>query len=204
VGRLVHVQSAWFLKNDFPGETLAERIEGLKAARRALEPKLAAMAPEFTRTHLEEVAHALFRDGAPEELARRIAFLHVSEFIPDIVLVATRSGAELPAAARAFFAVTEAFRIGRIAEAARAIGVTDYYDGLALTRARDAIGDARRGIAVAALQANPKAADPVGEWLEAGGETIARARDRLKALTETGDITVSRLSVAAGLMSDLS
>ena len=203
VGRLVHVQSAWFLKNDFPGETLAKRIEGLKAARRTLEPKLAAMAPQFTRTHLEEVTHTLFRDGAPEELSRRIAFLHVSEFIPDIVLVASRSAAELTVAARAFFSVTEAFRIGRIAEAARGIGVTDYYDGLALTRARDAIGDARRGIAVAALQANPNSSDPVAEWLEAGGETIARARDRLKALTETGDITVSRLSVAAGLMSDL-
>ncbi|WP_246734508.1 NAD-glutamate dehydrogenase [Chelativorans sp. ZYF759] len=204
VGRLVHVQSAWFLKNDYPGETLAERIGGLKAARRTLEPKLASMAPEFTRAHLEEVAHAMFRDGAPEELARRIAFLHISEFIPDIVLVATRSGADLTAAAHAFFAVTEAFRIGRIAEAARGIGVTDYYDGLALTRARDAIGDARRGIAVAALQAYPKSSEPVAEWLEAGGGTIARARDRLKALTETGDISVSRLSVAAGLMSDLS
>jgi len=204
VGRLVHVQSAWFLKHDFPGASLSERIEGLRTARRTLEPKLSELAPEFTRTHLDAVAHAMFRDGAPEDLARRVAFLHVSEFIPDIVLVATRSGAELAVAARAFFAVTEAFRIGRIAEAARGIGLTDYYDGLALTRARDAIGDARRGIAVAALEAYPRSFDPVAEWLEAGGETIARARDRLKALTETGDITVSRLSVAAGLMSDLS
>ncbi|MGY6708168.1 MAG: NAD-glutamate dehydrogenase [Rhizobiaceae bacterium] len=204
VGRLVHVQTAWFLKNDFPGESLTKRIEGLQAARRILEPKLAEMAPEFTRTHLDEVAHTMFRDGAPEDLARRIAFLHVSEFIPDIVLVASRSGADLTVAARAFFAVTAAFRIGRIAEAARGIGPTDYYDGLALTRARDAIGDARRGIAVAALQAYPQSDDPVAEWLEAGGDTIGRARDRLKALTETGDITVSRLSVAAGLMSDLS
>ena len=48
------------------------------------------------------------------------------------------------------------------------------------------------------------AADPVAAWLEAGGERVARIRERLQALTEGGDITVSRLSVASGLMSDLS
>jgi glutamate dehydrogenase len=32
---------------------------------------------------------------------------------------------------------------------------------------------------------------------------ISRTRDRLQSLTEGGDITVSRLTVAAGLMSDL-
>ena len=45
--------------------------------------------------------------------------------------------------------------------------------------------------------------DPVAAWLEAGGDRIAKTRERLQALTEGGDITVSRLSVASGLMSDL-
>ena len=64
---------------------------------------------------------------------------------------------------------------------------------------------ARRGAASRwrRLPAIGKAADPVAAWLEAGGERIARTRERLQALTEGGDITVSRLSVASGLMSDL-
>ena len=107
-------------------------------------------------------------------------------------------------AARAFFAITEAFRVGRISEAARSIGPTDYYDGLALSRAMDMIDTARRGMAVAALVNHGKKADPVAAWLEDGGERIARTRERLQALTEGGDITVSRLTVAAGLMTDLS
>ena len=106
-------------------------------------------------------------------------------------------------AATAFFAVTESFRIGRIEDAVRSIAVTDYYDGLALSRAADMIGSARRGIAVSALSANGQSGDPVATWLEAGGERIARTRERLQALTEGGDLTVSRLSVASGLMSDL-
>ena len=74
---------------------------------------------------------------------------------------------------------------------------------MALSRAGDTIGAARRGMAVAALTGFGKAGDPVAAWLEAGGERIGKARERLQALTEGGDITVSRLSVASGLMSDL-
>ena len=65
------------------------------------------------------------------------------------------------------------------------------------------IAAARRGIAVQALASHAKAQEPVAEWLAAGGERVAKARERLVALTEGGDITVSRLTVAAGLMSDL-
>ena len=49
-------------------------------------------------------------------------------------------------------------------------------------------------MAVAALAGFGKAGDPVAAWLEAGGERIAATRERLQALTEGGDITVSRLS----------
>ena len=68
----------------------------------------------------------------------------------------------------------------------------------------DTIGAARRGIAVAAFTAHGDASDPVAAWLEAGAARIAPVRERLQALTESGDITVSRLSVASGMMADLS
>ena len=155
------------------------------------------------RGKLEERAHGFFKAGAPAKLADRLAMLDIAELIPDVATVARQSNVDLIAAAKAFFAVTETFRISRIEEAVRSIAVTDYYDGLALSRAADMIGGARRGIAVSALSAFGKAGQPVGAWLDAGGERIARTRERLQALTEGGDITVSRLSVASGLMSDL-
>jgi glutamate dehydrogenase len=46
-------------------------------------------------------------------------------------------------------------------------------------------------------------ADPVAAWLAQAGERTARVRERLQALTEGGDLSVAKLSVAAGLMSDL-
>jgi glutamate dehydrogenase len=202
VGRLVDAGTVWFLKN--VDETpIGERTAWLQEARKALEPKLAALLPDFMRGKLEERAHGFFKAGAPTKLADRLAMLDIAELIPDVATVASQGKVDLIAAAKAFFAVTETFRISRIEEAVRSIAVTDYYDGLALSRAADMIGGARRGIAVSALSAFGKAGQPVVAWLDAGGERIARTRERLQALTEGGDITVSRLSVASGLMSDL-
>lgn len=203
VSRLIYVTSGWYLKNDAGTAPLGQRIGELMEARKALEPKLVSLLPAFSRERIEEKRHGLFKSGAPEKLAGQLALNEVAELIPDIALTARTAGADIVAAAKAFFAVSDAFRIPRVEDAARSITPSDYYDQLALSRATDTIGAARRGIAVAALTGHAKAADPVVAWLEAGGERVARIRERLQALTEGGDITVSRLSVASGLMSDL-
>ncbi|WP_394887950.1 NAD-glutamate dehydrogenase [Mesorhizobium sp. AaZ16] len=203
VGRLIYNTSAWLLKNDTGTAPLGQRIGELQEARKALEPKFAELMPSFTAAKLAERRLGFVVAGAPEMLADRLALIDVAALIPDIALVSRTAKADIVAAARAFFAVSEAFRIARIEEAARSISPPEYYDGLALSRATDMIGAARRGIAVAALTAFGKSDDPVARWLEAGGERIARTRERLQALTEGGDITVSRLSVASGLMGDL-
>ncbi|EHK58466.1 NAD-glutamate dehydrogenase [Allomesorhizobium alhagi] len=203
VGWLIYNTSAWLLKNDTGTAPLGQRIGELQEARKALEPKFDVLMPTFTAAKLAERRQGFISAGAPEKLADRLARTDVAALIPDIALVSRTAKADIVAAARAFFAVSEAFRIPRVEEAARSILPPDYYDGLALTRATDVIGAARRGIAVAALTAFGKADDPVASWLEAGGERIARTRERLQALTEGGEITVSRLSVASGLMSDL-
>ncbi|TJV43244.1 MAG: NAD-glutamate dehydrogenase [Mesorhizobium sp.] len=203
VSRLIYVTSGWYLKNDAGTAPLGQRIAELQEARKALEPKLVSLLPAFSRERIEEKRHGLFKAGAPERLAGQLALSEVAELIPDIALTARTAGADIVAAAKAFFAVSDAFRIPRVEDAARSITPSDYYDQLALSRATDTIGASRRGIAVAALTGHADTADPVAAWLEAGGERVARIRDRLHALTEGGDITVSRLSVASGLMSDL-
>jgi glutamate dehydrogenase len=203
VGRLVLTASAWDLKNGDGSAALGAQIAALSQARKQLEPKLLSLLPEFTRDRVTARRLTLVEAGTPEELAGRLALLDASALIPDIALVAEQAKADLAAAARAFFAVTDAFRISRIEDAAADISTSDYYEGMALSRAGDTIGAARRGMAVAALTGFGKKGDPVAAWLEAGGERIAKARERLVALTEGGDITVSRLTVASGLMSDL-
>jgi len=203
VSRLIFVTGGWYLKNETGTAPLSESIAALQEARKALEPKLAALLPAYSRDRVEERRLELTAAGTPEKLAERLALCEPAALIPDLAAAARLAGADMLAAARAFFAAGEAFRIPRIEEAVGSIAASDYYDQLALARAADTIGSARRGIAVAALTAHGAAADPVAAWLEAGGERVARIRERLQALTEGGDLTVSRLSVAAGLMNDL-
>jgi glutamate dehydrogenase len=202
VSRLIYTTSGWYLKNETGSEPLGSRIADLLDVRKTLEPKLLSLLPAFSRQRIEERRHGLFKGGTPEKLAERLALTDIAELIPDIALTAQMAKADIVASAKAFFMVSEAFRIPRIEDAAHSITPSDYYDQLALSRAGDMIGAARRAIAVAALTAHGEASDPVAAWLEAGGENIARVRERLQALTEGGELTVSRLSVASGLMSD--
>jgi len=202
VWRLLQNTATWFLKNS-PGGALSTEVAQLREARSALEPRLLELMPAFMRHAHEERLHRFRKLGAPDALAQELALLPFSELVPDIALVARTAKADLDRAAHVFFAVTDFFRIGRIDEAARTIPTNDYYDGLALARAADTIGQARRGIAVSALKRFGKEDDPLAAWIEAGGERVARTREKLLALTESGETSVSRLLVASGLVADL-
>ncbi|RWD98359.1 MAG: NAD-glutamate dehydrogenase, partial [Mesorhizobium sp.] len=165
VSRLIFVTSGWYLKNEAGSAPLGQRIVELQEARKALEPKLVSLLPAFSRERIEERRQGLFKGGAPEKLAGQLALAEVAELIPDIALTARTANADIVSAAKAFFAVSDAFRIPRVEEAARSIMPPDYYDQLALSRATDTIGVGRRGIAVAALTSHGAAADPVAAWL---------------------------------------
>jgi glutamate dehydrogenase len=203
VGAVLRSACTWYLRNDHRNVPLGKRIEGLKEARKVLEPKLVGLMSAFSQNKFSERRAGFTAAGAPAKLAERLALAEVAELVPDIALVAELAKADMIVAAKAFFAVAEAFRIGRMQDAARNITAADYYEGLALARAADTIDSSRRAIAVKALLQFGKSDDPVAAWLEAGGARIERIRERLQSLTEGGDITVARLSVASGLMSDL-
>ncbi|MFN3545886.1 MAG: NAD-glutamate dehydrogenase [Mesorhizobium sp.] len=203
VVRLINAATHWDLKNGDRSMTVGARAAELRRARDVLEPVLVDLLPAFMRARLDGRLAGFEQAGAPADLAGRLAFLDVAEIVPDIDLVSRAANVDLALAAKVFLAVTESFRIGRIEDAARSVVATDYYDGLALSRASDMIGAARRGMSISVLAGHRDAADPVDAWLDAGGQQMTRARERLQALTESGDISVSRLTVAAGIMTDL-
>src|SRR5690606_30048963 len=100
-------------------------------------------------------------------------------------------------------AVTDAFRVGRIVAAVDRIPVADHFEGLALARSLDEISEARRIIAATALDSYPKSPDPSGQWLDANRDRIAHVRGQILNLTDSGELSVAKLTVAAGMLSDL-
>ncbi|PZO78293.1 MAG: NAD-glutamate dehydrogenase [Mesorhizobium amorphae] len=182
---------------------VAAETARLAEARETLEPELGDLASPDMQARAAEEAEALEEAGVPSALARALAAMPLAERIPEIMQVANEAGTDLVRAARAFFAVSALFRVSRIEEAARSLEPADAFDALALQRASDAVASARRSLAVTALCREGDAEDCVAAWAEAGGARLEVVRERIANVAEGGEPSLSRLTVAAGLMSDL-
>ena len=123
---------------------------------------------------------------------------------PDIASVAEASSRDVLEAAKAFFAVTEIFKIGRLEHLAHRLDTDDYFDGLAQQRALDTIHAARNAITISTLSGQKLGSEEAVEaWVSSNKTRITRVQERISDLTDQVDLTVSRLTVAAGLLTDL-
>ncbi len=109
----------------------------------------------------------LVNAGVPEELARRLAQLRALAAAPDIVSVADRTGKPIADVAATYFAAGAFFQLDRIANAARGIQVTDYFDRLALDRALDSIGEAERRLTAEMVGNGVTGPEAVDAWVDA-------------------------------------
>ncbi len=197
VQNLVLDQTVWFLRNVTFDDGIEATVCRFKAGIDALAPKLEHLLPDVICAHLDEEADRWTGAGVPEPLARRIVRLTYETSVPDIVLVAEETDTDYADAAKAYFDVADHFRLGAMDEKARALKIDDYYDGLALDRARAMLAAAHRKIAVQALRQ-----DGVANWLEVNGARISQTAKSAVEIVE-GDLTVSKFSVAASLMAEL-
>jgi glutamate dehydrogenase len=191
----------WFLRNaDFSGG-LASVITHYKNGIAEVEQSLAtAMSPEAAKAKATRI-ETLKASGVPDELARKIARLPALAAATDIVLVGDRTQRALPDVAATYFAARDFFRVDRIADAAQQIATADYFDRLALDRARDGLGEATRQLTAEMLAGGTAGKDAVAAWIAVRGE-VQRIRDAVHEIADTG-LTLSKLSVAASLLGDL-
>ncbi|OAM79283.1 NAD-glutamate dehydrogenase [Devosia elaeis] len=196
VEALLRQETLWFLRNSTVREGLAglverhrQGVEGLRAAEGLL--------PAEQRAELDSRIGELVEAGVPEALARRIGELPFLGHSSDIVLVAERSGNSLEQTARAYFGVAGLFDLFRVIAGGRAIVMSDRFDRMALDRAMANVMRALRDLTADAL-----AAGSVDDLVAQRSVAVARSVAAVKTLTE-GGLTVSRLSVAAGLLADL-
>jgi glutamate dehydrogenase len=192
----------WFLRNVDLSQGLAAIVEhhrdGIAAVAASLE---SAMSPEAAAARAARTAE-LQLAGVPPDLALRIAELPILSAAPDIVLVADRAGKPIPEVTATYFAAESFFKLDRIARAARAVPVADYFDRLALDRALDSIGDAERRIAANMLTDGATGAGAVDIWVAPRRAEVDRIRNAVHEIAGSG-LTLSKLSVAASLLGDL-
>jgi glutamate dehydrogenase len=195
----------WFLRNVDLSKGLAEVVahyrDGIAAVEAALDGALTEDSLSVRSTRKAKLVEA----GVPEELAGRLSNLPPLTAAPDIVLVADRTGKPIGEVAATYFAAGAFFRLDRITNAASNIPIADYFDRLALDRARDSIGEAERRLAAAMVgNGAPDAAGAaaVEAWVAPRHDEVERIRLAIHEIANSG-LTLSKLAVAASLLGDL-
>jgi glutamate dehydrogenase len=192
----------WFLRNVDLNKGLDETVnhfgKGIADVDALLERALSEEGAAARSSRMADLKQA----GVPDALARQMASLPALSVAPDIVLVADRTGRPIADVTLTYFAARNFFKLDRIANAAREIAVADYFDRLALDRARNQLGEAMRRL-TADMLADAKLGQPaVAAWVKARDSDVERIRGAVHEIADTG-LTLSKLSVAASLLSDL-
>src|ERR1700692_1452642 len=166
----------WFLRNVDLSKGLAEVVthyrDGIAAVAATLD---GALSQDFLNARAAR-RQELLAAGVPDELAARIATLRALTAAPDIVLVADRTGRPVGEVAATYFAAGAFFPLDRMTSAASSIPIADYFDRLALDRARDSIGDAERRLAAAMVGNGAAGAAAVEAWVKPRHHEVERVR----------------------------
>ncbi|MEP4032088.1 NAD-glutamate dehydrogenase [Roseibium polysiphoniae] len=189
-------QVVWFKRNVSFADGISDVVERFGAGIKNLRPQLGKLLSDAQSAEVERVIGRYVENAVPKDLATRMAWLPIEAAIPDIVLVAEETGAPLDNVAKAFFEVAAHFRIGAMDALARELSIADYYDGLALDRARSILAAAHRSLAVQAI-----ASGSFQAWLSAHEKSVARTTRTVNEILE-GDLSVSKFSVAASLLAE--
>jgi glutamate dehydrogenase len=204
VRTLLFAQTTWFLRNADFSRGIASLVEQYCAGVKAVRETLADLLPPFLAKAVADQAKGFEEGGTPAPLARRIAELSVLTLATDITAIAERSTMSVKDAARAYFAMLETFSLGRILELGDTVSVADYYDRMALGRAVANMMRAQRELTLDVLKDGEQSVKAAfKQWRDTRKDEIERTQSMVVDILE-GQLTVSRLSVAAGLLSDLS
>jgi len=199
-------QLAWFMRNArLTSGSLTETVATFKAGIAAVSATLDhSLGPAAAAARAARRAE-LVQMGAPEPLAHALADLASLSSAPDIVVIARSSGKPIEAVAMAHFGIDDMLAIGALVAAAGKMPLADAYDRLARDRAVATIGAAHRGITakIVALHATEEAPGSALEAFLTADANVARARERLGLLAASPP-SIARLTVAAGLLDDLS
>ena len=199
IGNSFTVLTRLLLKTGMTKGDMAEIISRLQATLKKLKPSFADQAAADVAARQEEYQQA----SLPEKLAAEIAALPTFALVPEIMQIAARTGEALPRAAENYFAVTQTFRVGRLLAAGNRIITSDHYENLALARSIDQIASARRDIVISALSDHGKEKQPVQAWHAQDRVRINRIVEELASLSDGADPNLARITVAAGILTDL-
>ncbi|MFB2552946.1 NAD-glutamate dehydrogenase [Ensifer soli] len=203
VGRIFAMVTERMLRSEAVRQPLDTAVATLQKALDRLRADMRPTLPQGTLAEIEARMAAFIADGVPEDLATDIAGLAALIIVPEIMQIAAETGVTLARTAEAYSAVTETLKVAELLVAAERVPTTEQYEAMALARSTGDIANARRNVTIAALSTYKQDRNPVRSWLAHDSERVAKIGEQLTLLTEKGETTLAKITVAAGLLNDL-
>ena len=177
-------------------------IEAISATNattmRALEAGLLTILTPGQGTRHADLVSRLTIAGVPQALASRLSMLDLVGSIPALTRLAMSSGRPVTQVAAVAFAASEHLRVGELKTRASKLKTTDHYDRLALNSAISTLDASARGLTRDVLAgAAPGREASFASWAAANGQKLLQAKAALDEIASSGELTVSRLTVAA-------
>jgi glutamate dehydrogenase len=204
VHTLVSDVARWFLSLA-PGADLRSTIDRHRAGFERLEQTMPDLRDEEWRTEHEQKASELMARGVPEELARTHAFQRAMIHAPDAVAVADETGRDVLDAARALFEIGEGLRLEWLEREIEGLPSATRLQRWAEQAVLDDVLEARRVLALQALQESPDASaeDAVAAFLQSREDPRRRLAAFTRALALEGSTDLAGLSLAVRHLREL-
>ena len=192
----------WFVRNADRDAGLADIVAHYRASIETLQGLVPALLTGSMKRAAAEIATRYRAGHVPGDLADRLALLPFLARATDVILLADQTGRSLPDAAAAYFAMGQRFGFGRLDAMLTGIETADYYEGLALQKARDSLEAGHRDLSRALLVSSPNGLD-LQAWETASGGRIDAAAQQIERILADGRASTAKLTVAASLVSEL-
>jgi glutamate dehydrogenase len=196
-------QTGWFLRHADLARGLSDVIERYGGEIAAIGKSLTKILTPHQKSRLEAVRGQFAEHGVPPTLCERLCVLPFLATGSDIVLVADALKKPVMEVAPLFADVAAFFRIDELRHACDHLEADDYFDRLAINNTVSAFADIHRALVYAVAAGAKRGPADFKAWCKASGPDTERARRRIQEILEGGEITLSRLTVAAAYLREL-
>ncbi len=208
LGRVLERTSRWVLHNarSAPGDTsgiIEENLEGLALLRSEFADIVAGHDREMFETLVAEIREL----GADESLARTLITLRFLDQLLEILRVANETGSDPVETARAFYQVSDAFRVPWLRQAIFRSAKDDRWEQRAAQALADDLTRAHHRLVAEVMRTRPetRSVDEARERImEARTRELARFQALLEEIQAEETLSLSGLSVAVREMAVLS
>jgi glutamate dehydrogenase len=191
----------WFTRSLAPGGGLEDVVAHFRPALAELREALPPLLAREGLKPIRELEHRLKAGGVPDALATRLALISTLARATNIIALAEQSRRSIADTAKVYLAVAERFGFGRIDRMTEEVPATDYYEGLALEKARDALETAHRDLAQKVI-ASGNGAD-VAAWETETGARVTATAEQVEKIVSDRRPSMAKVTIAAGLLSEL-